>query len=190
MFIGRVERVGIGQAEEQGVEQMAESTGLQDLLHEFQDVFPDELPSGLPPDRGVHHTIPVEPGAKPPFQRMYRVSPAELKEVQTQIADLLAKGYIEPSSSPFGAPILFVKKKDGSLRMVVDYRALNKITVKNKYPLPRVDDLLDKLGGAQLFSSLDLTSGYHQIRITEEDVPKTAFRTPLGHSSLKYLVLG
>jgi transposase InsO family protein len=163
---------------------------LHNLLKEFSDVFPKDLPKELPPKRDVFHTIPLENGAKPPFRPMYRVSPAELREIDSQVKDLLEKGFIEPSASPFGAPILFVKKKDGSLRMVIDYRALNRVTVKNKYPLPRVDDLLDKLGGAKFFSSLDLMSGYHQIRICDEDVPKTAFRTPLGHYQFKVLSFG
>ena len=111
-------------------------------------------------------------------------------EVQKQISDLLAKGWIERSSSPYAAPILFVKKKDGSLRMCVDYRALNKQTVKNRYPLPRLDDIFDKLQGAKVFTFLDLAQGYHQIRITPEDVPKTAFRTPLGHFQYKVLSFG
>jgi hypothetical protein len=166
------------------------SQKLQELLNEFKDVFPDDLPNELPPDRGAHHTIPLEENAKPPFRPLYRVSPAELKEIETQVKALLDKGFIEPSASPFGAPVLFVKKKDGSLRMVVDYRALNRLTVKNKFPIPRIDDLLDKLSGANYFSSLDLMSGYHQIRIRDEDVPKTAFRTPLGHYQFKVLAFG
>jgi hypothetical protein len=166
------------------------SQKLQKLLTEFQDVFPEELPNELPPDRGVHHTIPLEENAKPPFRPLYRVSPAELKEIEAQVKALLDKGFIEPSASPFGAPVLFVKKKDGTLRMVIDYRALNRLTVKNKFPLPRIDDLLDKLSGANYFSSLDLMSGYHQIRIRDEDVPKTAFRTPLGHYQFKVLSFG
>ena len=111
---------------------------------------------------------------------MYRLSPLELKEVQRQVTDLLAKRLIEPSTSPFGAPILFVEKKTGDLRMGVDYRALNTVTVKNRYPLPRIDDLFDKLFGAKYFSCLDAASGFHQILLKDEDKPKTAFRTPFG----------
>jgi hypothetical protein len=118
------------------------------------------------------------------------LSPLELAEIKRQLADFLAKGYIEPSSSPYGAPVLFVSKKDGGLRMCIDYRALNKLTVKNRYPLPRIDDLLDQLQGAKVFSSLDLQSGYHQIRISDQDVPKTAFRTPMGHYQFKVLCFG
>ena len=163
---------------------------LKALLEEFADVFPPELPSGLPPARGVGHSIPIEPGAPPPFRPMYRLSPVELQEVKAKLADLLEKGLVEPSSSPYGAPILFVAKKDGSLRMVQDYRYLNKITIKNRYPLPRIDDLLDSISGSKYFSSLDLTSGYYQIRITDEDVPKTAFRTPFGLYQFKVLTFG
>ena len=163
---------------------------LRALLNEFEDVFPPELPSGLPPARGVGHSIPIEPGAPPPFRPMYRLSPVELQEVKAKLSDLIEKGLVEPSSSPYGAPILFVAKKDGSLRMVQDYRYLNKITIKNRYPLPRIDDLLDSISGAKYFSSLDLTSGYYQIRITDEDVPKTAFRTPFGLYQFKVLTFG
>jgi hypothetical protein len=111
---------------------------------------------------------------------MCRLSPVKQAEVKSKLTDPLKKGLVEPSTSPYGAPILFVGKKDGSLRMVQDYRYLNKITIKNWYPMPRIDDLLDSISGMIYFASLDLTSGYYQIRITEEDVPKTAFWTPFG----------
>ena len=163
---------------------------LQALLDSYSDVFPADLPDGLPPLRGgLGHTICLEPGP-PPWRPIYRLSPLELQEVKRQIADLLAKGFIEPSVSPFGAPILFVSKKDGGLRMCVDYRALNKLTVKNRYPLPRIDDLFDVLHGATCFSSLDLMAGYHQIRIAAGDEPKTAFRTPIGHYQFMVLPFG
>ncbi len=148
------------------------------------------MPPGLPPDRGIGHTIELEPGARAPFRPMYRFSPSELEAAKAAVKDLLAKGLIEPSSSPYGAPILFVTRKDGSLRMCLDYRALNKLTVKNRYPLPRIDDLFDQLQGAVVFSSLDLASGYHQIRITDENVPKTAFRTPMGLYQFRVLCFG
>ena len=109
------------------------------------------MPTGLPPDRDCFHAIPLVDNAEPPFIPIYRLSPLELKEVEKQVAELLEKGLIQPSSSPYSAPILFVKKKDGTLRMVIDYRALNKVTVKNRYPLPRIDDLFDQLHGAQVF---------------------------------------
>ncbi|KAJ9514191.1 hypothetical protein QJQ45_002279 [Haematococcus lacustris] len=157
---------------------------LDGLLSEYADVFGD-MPPGLPPDRPVGHTIRTPPGAEAPYKRMYKLSPREEAAVKKQVAELLAKGLIEPSSSPYGAPILFVQKKDGSRRMCIDYRALNKLTVRDRYPLPRIDDLFDKLAGKRIFSSLDLQSGYHQIRITEEDVPKTAFLTPMGQFQFK-----
>ena len=109
------------------------------------------------------------------------MAPAELKELTEQLKDLLEKGFIRPSISPWGAPVLFVKKKNGSLRMCIDYRQLNKVTVKNKYPLPRIDDLFDQLQGSKCFSKIDLRFGYHQVRLRDEDIPKTAFRTRYGH---------
>src|ERR1700738_4618875 len=115
------------------------------------------------------------------------MSQPEMDELKKQLTDSLAKGYIQESKSPYGAPVLFVKKKDGTMRMCVDYRALNKITIKNKYPLPRIDELLDRLLGARYFSKIDLRSGYHQVRIADEDVHKTAFRTRYGH--YEYLVM-
>ena len=163
---------------------------LKRVLHEFEDVFADELPDNLPPEREVAHTIDLEPGATPPHRAMYRLSYSEKLEVERQIRELLEKGLIEPSSSPFGAPVLFVPKPDGSLRMCIDYRALNKLTVKNRYPLPRIDELLDSLQGSTVFSGLDLTSGYHQIRIKESDVEKTAFRTHVGHYQWRVLPFG
>jgi hypothetical protein len=160
------------------------------LLKEYGDVF-EEI-SGMPParDHTIYHTIPLESGTQPIFRPMYRLSQAEIAEVKRQLDELLQKGLIEPSTSPYGAPVLFVQKKDGSLRMCIDFRAINKHTIKNRYPLPRIDDLLDKLRGATVFSSLDLQSGYHQIRISKEDVPKTAFRTPFGHFQFKVLCFG
>ena len=121
---------------------------------------------------------------------MYRLSPAEKADSEQQVKEYLDKGWVTPSKSPYGAPILFVKKKDGTLRMCIDYRALNKITVKNRYPLPRIDDLFDRLQGASYFSSFDLSQGYHQIRLAESDVPKTAFNTPMGHYEFKVLSFG
>ena len=158
------------------------------LRHRYADIL--EPPSGLPPDRGIEHVIPLLPDSHPVPLRMYRLAPAELTEVKAQVTDLLGCGLIEPSTSAYGSPILFVKKKTGELRMVVDYRALNKLTVKNRYPLPRVDDLFDKLHGAQYCSSLIAASGFHQILLRPEDRPKTAFRTPFGHYQLKVLPFG
>ncbi|KAJ9515735.1 hypothetical protein QJQ45_002627 [Haematococcus lacustris] len=161
---------------------------LDALLAEYSDVFTPL--TGLPPDRPVGHTIPLEPGNRPPATPMYRLSKPEHDELKQQIQDLLSKGMIEPSSSPYAAPVLFVQKKSGELRMCIDYRQLNKITLRDQYPLPRIDDLFDKLSGCKVFSSLDLQAGYHQIRITPEDVPKTAFRTPEGHFQFKVLCFG
>jgi transposase InsO family protein len=162
---------------------------LQSVLDEFTDVLAGR-PMGLPPDRGVGHTIKLVPGATPLFRKSYRMTPAERAEVQAQLQDLLARGLIEASSSPYGAPVLFVQKKDGSLRMCIDYRQLNKVTVRDRYPLPRIDELLDQLAHCTVFSSLDLESGYHQIRIAPEDVDKTAFTTPFGHYQFRVLCFG
>jgi hypothetical protein len=156
-------------------------------LSSFKDVFPEDLPPGLPPSREVDFRIELTPGSTPPSRPTFRLSTPELAELKKQLADLVAHGFIQPSKSPFGAPILFVKKKDGAMRMCVDYRALNNITIKNAYPLPRVDELFDRLQGARFFSKIDLRSGYHQIRISPEDIPKTAFRTRYGH--FEFLVL-
>ena len=157
------------------------------LLVEFRDVMPDELPPGLPPSRAVDHKIELVANSSPPSRPTFRMSATELVELQTHLAELTKSGFIQPSKSPFGAPILFVKKKDGTTRMCVDYRALNDITIKNSYALPRTDELFDRLQGAQYFTKIDLRSGYHQIRIVPEDVPKTAFRTRYGH--FEFLVL-
>ena len=160
------------------------------LLEEFQDVFPPELPSGLPPDRQTGHVIPLEPNAIPPYRRNRRMSPNEVELCKDYITDLLMKGFISPSTSPFGAPVMFIAKPAGGYRVVCDWRALNNITVKNRYPLPRIDETLDRLGGAKIFSSLDLNSGYFQIRISPEDAHKTAFTTPIGQYEFKVLGQG
>ncbi|BBN68979.1 transposable element gene [Prunus dulcis] len=150
------------------------------VVWDFPDVFPDDL-LGLPPHREIEFTIELIPGTSPISQAPYRMAPAELKELKVQLQELVDKGFIRPSFSPWGAPVLFVKKKDGTMRLCIDYRQLNKVTVRNKYPLPRIDDLFDQLRGAKVFSKIDLRSGYHQLRIKEEDVPKTDFRTRYGH---------
>lgn len=157
---------------------------------EFSDVFVDELPPGLPPDREVPETIPLEAGARPQFRHAFRASPREKEEMQKQITEGIESGRIQPSRSPWGSPVLFVKKPDGSLRMCVDYRAVNKLTVRNRFPIPRIDDLLDSLNGARFFSTLDLKAGYHQIRLAPEDVPRTAFNTPFGHYEYRVLPFG
>ncbi|KAL5553902.1 hypothetical protein UlMin_041303 [Ulmus minor] len=153
------------------------------------DVFPEDLP-GIPPEREISFEIELLPGSAPVSKAPYRMAPAELKELQIQLQKLLDKGFIRPSYSPWGAPVLFVKKKDGTLRMCIDYRELNKLTIKNKYPLPRIDDLFDQLKGAANFSKIDLRSGYHQLRIKDNDVPKTAFRTRYGHYEFLVMPFG
>jgi hypothetical protein len=144
------------------------------VVCEFPDVFPKELP-GMPPDREVEFIIELLPETAPISKRPYRMPPDELAELKKQLQDLLDKQYIRSSSSPWGCLAMFVSKKDGTLRMVVDYRPLNEVTVKNKYPLPRIDILFDQLSGAKVFSKIDLRLGYHQIKIHEGDIPKTAF---------------
>ena len=158
----------------------ATNSSLQSMLHEFKDVFPHDLPEDLPPERFVHYGIDVAQGAKPISRPSDRLSVNEASEVERQLADYLKRGFIQPSSSPWASPILLVKKKDGSMRMCVDYRGLNAVTTKNKYPLPCIDELFDQLRGARYFSKIDLRFGYHQLRIRPEDVTKTAFRTRFG----------
>jgi hypothetical protein len=148
------------------------------VVCDYLDVFPDELP-GMPPDRDIEFAIELQPGTAPISKRPYRMPPAELAELKKQLQELLDKGFIHPSTSPWGCPALFVKKKDESLRMCVDYCPLNAVTIKNKYPLPRIDVLFDQLVGAKVFSKIDLCSGYHQ-KIRASDIPKTAFSTRYG----------
>ncbi|GKA31349.1 putative reverse transcriptase domain-containing protein [Tanacetum coccineum] len=150
------------------------------IVRDFPEVFPEEL-SGLPPTRQVEFQIDLMPGAAPVARAPYRLAPSKMKELSEQLQELSDKGFIRPSSSPWGAPVLFVKKKDGSFRMCIDYRELNKLTMKNRYPLPRIDDLFDQLQGSSVYSKIDLRSGYHQLRVREEDIPKTAFKTRYGH---------
>jgi hypothetical protein len=133
------------------------------VVCEFPDVFPEDLP-GLPPKRDVEFVIELKPSMAPISRRSYQMPPNELVELKTQLQYLLEKGFIRPSSSPWGCPAIFVKKKDQTLRMCVDYRPLNEVTIKNKYPLPWIDILFDQLTGARVFSKIDLRSGYHQIR--------------------------
>nr|CAH67938.1 H0211F06-OSIGBa0153M17.10 [Oryza sativa] len=149
------------------------------IVQDYPDMFPEDLP-GMPPKRDIEFRIDLVPGTNPIHKRPYRMAANELAEVKRQVDDLLQKGYIRPSTSPWGAPVIFVEKKDHTQRMCVDYRALNEVTIKNKYPLPRIDDLFDQLEGATVFSKIDLRSGYHQLRIREEDIPKTAFTTRYG----------
>src|SRR6187399_413870 len=149
------------------------------VVKDFPDVFPEELP-GMPPDRDIEFLIELLPGTGPISKRPYRMPAKDLEEIKKQIKELVDKGFIRPSSSPWGSPVFLVEKKDGSLRMVVDYRGLNEVTIKNKYPLPMMNDMFDRLQGAKVFSKIDLRSGYHQLKIREQDIPKTAFTTRYG----------
>ena len=152
-------------------------------------MFPDDLP-GLPPEREIDFPIDLVPGTTPIFLPPYRMAPAELKELKTQLQELVDRGFIRLSISPWGAPVLFVKKKDDTWRLRIDYRQLIKVTIRNKYPLPRIDDLFDQLQGAKVFSNIDLRSGYHQLRIRESDIPKTTFRTRYGHYEFLVMSFG
>jgi hypothetical protein len=160
---------------------------IKQVLEEFLDVMPEKLPEDLPPRRRVDHAIEVMPGVAPPAKAPYRMSHEELKELKVQLEKLLIKGYIKPNKSPYGAPVFFVHKKDGTLKMCVDYRAFNKATMKNRYLLPRIDDLFYRLSGAKVFSRINLRSGYYQIRIVEGDEEKTACHTRYG--SYEFLVM-
>ncbi|MCO5574932.1 hypothetical protein L7F22_028727 [Adiantum nelumboides] len=161
---------------------------LSNFLNQFQDVFIDDILGELPPKRGDDdHMIELIPGSSPPNKPPYRVSQAQQEGIMRQVNELVKKGMVRPSSSPFCSPVLLVQKKDGTYRMCVDYRALNRITIKNRFPVPRVEDLFDKLQGSTYFSRIDLKSGYHQIRIVDEDIVKTAFRTTFG--LYEYLVM-
>ncbi|GJR73797.1 putative nucleotidyltransferase, ribonuclease H [Tanacetum coccineum] len=164
------------------MEKKSDEKRLEDIpvVKEFLEVFPEDLP-GLPPVRQVEFQIDLIPGATPVARAPYRLAPSEMQELSNQLQELADRGFIRPSTSPWGALVLFVKKKDGSFRMCIDYRELNKLTIKNRYPLPRIDDLFDQLQGSSVYSKIDLRSGYHQLRVRDEDIPKTAFRTRYGH---------
>jgi hypothetical protein len=156
------------------------------VIQEFLDVFPDDLP-GMLPERAIEFKIELQPYTALIAKAPYKMSLVELKELKIQLQYLLDKGYIRPSISPWGCSALFVEKKDKELRLCVDYRLLNAVTIKNKYPLPRIDILFDQLAGAQVFSKIDLRSGYHQIKIRPEDIPKTTFTT--RYDLFEYLVM-
>jgi hypothetical protein len=149
------------------------------VVQDYPDVFLEELPC-MPPDRDIEFLIELLPGTPPISKRPHRMPMNELVELKKQIAELQAKGFIGPSSSPWGAPVLFVEKKDETQRMCIDFWSLNEATIKNKYPLPRIEDLFDQMKGASVFSKIDLGSGYHQLKIQESDIPKTLFRTRYG----------
>jgi hypothetical protein len=149
------------------------------VVSEFPDVFPDDLP-GMPPDHDIEFSIDLLPGTAPISKRPYRMAPVEHEEVKKTVDELLARGYICRSFSPWAFPVLLVEKKDGAKRMCVDYRDLNAVTIKNKHPLPRIEDLFDQLQGACVFSKIDLRSCYHQLKIHPEDILKTAFTCKYG----------
>ncbi|GJQ91891.1 putative reverse transcriptase domain-containing protein [Tanacetum coccineum] len=159
------------------------------VVRDFPEVCPDNL-LGLPPVREIEFHIDLNPEASPVVRSPYRLAPSEMLDLSNQLKELQEKGFIRPSHSPWGAPVLFVKKKDGAMRMCIDYKELNKLTIKNRYPLPIIDDLFDQLQGACCFSKIDLHSGYHQLRVQEEDIPKTAFRTRYGHFEFTVMSFG
>lgn len=164
------------------------SPDMQNLLSEFSDIF--AAPTSLPPQRALDHAITLDSEARPVNSRPYRYSPLQKDEIERQIAEMIAAGVVTPSMSPFASPVLLVKKKDGTWRFCVDYRRLNSLTVKNKFPLPVVDELLDELAGTKFFTKLDLRAGYHQIRMRPEDEDKTAFKTHHGHFQFRVMPFG
>jgi hypothetical protein len=169
-----------GVANHAKVNQLDASQGSEvPVVNEFPDVFPEELP-GMPPDRDIEFVIELNPGTSPIYKTPYRMATPELAELKEHIKELLEKRFIHPNSSLWGVHVIFVPKKDGTQRLCVDYRALNGVTVKNKYLLPSIDDLFDQLRGACVFSKIDLQLGYHQLKIRECDIPKTAFVSRYG----------
>ncbi|GKB88216.1 putative reverse transcriptase domain-containing protein [Tanacetum coccineum] len=172
-------------------EDKSEKKRLEDVLivRNFPKVFPEDL-LGLPPTRQVEFQIDLIPSVAPVARAPYRLAPSEMKELSDQLQELSDKGFIRPSSSHWGAPVLFVQKKDGSFRMCIDYRELNMLMVKNRYPLLRIGDLFDQLQGSSVYSKIDLRSGYHQLRVREEDIPKTTFRTRYGHYEFQVMPFG
>jgi hypothetical protein len=177
---GRIEYVSTPSSNK-GVVNSVEGKALENIrvVNEFPDVFPEDLP-GMPPDRDIEFSIELIPGTAPISKRPYRMDVKDLAKLKKQIEELLSKGFIRPSSSPWGAPTLFIDKKDGSMRLCINYRSLNEVTIMNKYPLPRIEDLFDQMRGAKAFSKIDLRSGYHQLKIRVEDIPKTAFTSRYG----------
>ena len=159
------------------------------VVCDYVVVFPDELP-GLPPQRVVDFGIELHLGTSPISMTPHRMAPVELQELRVQLQKLLDKGFIRLSTSPWGAPVLFAKKKDKTLRLCIYYRQLNRVTIKNRYPLPRIDDLFDQLRGARVYSKIDLRTSYHQLRVREIDIPKTAFRTRYGHFEFMVMPFG
>ena len=179
--------IGINSVE---VNSSQQSRELARLLEEYKDIFPNELPPGLPPERSQEFKINLDKDAVPRKSGIYRLSEIELEELKKQLKTLIQQGFIQPSSSPWGSSVIFAAKKDGGWRMCVDYRALNKVTIKNAYPLPRIDDIFDQLRKAKYFTKIDLRSGYHQIRLSPESIPLTAFRTKYGFYEFTVLPFG
>ena len=155
----------------------------------YVDVFLDEL-LGLPPQRVVDYGIELHPGTSPISMAPHRMAPVELQELRVQLQELMDKGFIRPSTSPWGAPVLFAKMKDKTLRLCIDYRQLNRVTIKNRYSLPRINDLFDQLRGARVYSKIDLRTGYHQLKVRDTDIPKTTFRTRYGHFEFTVMPFG
>ncbi|GJY53190.1 putative reverse transcriptase domain-containing protein [Tanacetum coccineum] len=173
------------------MEKKSDDKRLEDKLvvREFPEVFPKDLP-GLPQVCQVEFQIDLIPGAAPVAHAPYRLAPSEMQKLSNQLQELADRGFIRSSTLPWGAPILFVKKKDRSFRMCINYRELNKLTIKNRYPLPRIDDLFDQLQGSSVYSKIDLRSGYHQLRVRDKDIPKTAFRMRYGHYEFQVMLFG
>ncbi|GJT86246.1 putative reverse transcriptase domain-containing protein [Tanacetum coccineum] len=185
------DEVLIAQVTKKETKDKSEEKRIEDvpIVRDFQEVFPEDLP-GLPLTRQVEFQIDLVPSAAPVARAPYRLASSKLQELSTQLQELSDKGFIRPSSSPWGAPVLFVKKKDGSFQMYIDYRELNKLTVKNQYLLLRIDDLFDQLQGLRFYSKINLRSGYHQLRVREECIPKTMFRTRYGHYEFQVMPFG
>ncbi|GJV01149.1 putative reverse transcriptase domain-containing protein [Tanacetum coccineum] len=173
------------------MEKKSDEKRLEDIpvVREFPKVFLRRV-TWPPPIRSSRFQIDLIPGATPVARAPYRLAPSEMQELSNQLQELADRGFIRPSTSPWGAPILFVKKKDGSFRMCIDYQELNKLTIKNRYPLPSIDDLFDQLQGSSVYSKIDLRSGYHQLRVRDEDIPKTAFRTRYRHYEFQVMPFG
>ena len=159
------------------------------VVCEYVDVFLDELPR-QPLQRVVDFGIELHPGTSPISMTPHKMAPVELQELRVQLQELLDKGLIRPSTSPWGVPVLFGKKKDKTLRLCVDYRQLNRVTIKNRYPLPRIDDLFDQLRGTQVYSKIDFRTGYHQLRVRNTDIPKTVFKTRYGYFEFTVMPFG
>ncbi|GKB95308.1 putative reverse transcriptase domain-containing protein [Tanacetum coccineum] len=190
-YIKRGCPIFLAQVTKKETEDKSEEKRLEDVptVRDFPEVFLEDLPR-LPPMRQVELQIGLVPGAAPMARAPYRLAPSELQELSTQLQEISDKGFIRPSSLPWGAPVLFVKKKDGSFHMCIDYRELNKLTMKNRYPLSRINDLFDQLQGPSVYSKIDLRSGYHQLRVHDEDIPKTAFRTRYGRYEFQVMPFG